>query len=89
LTPEQLEQALFQKFLDVRFQTFRTMQNAAKYWLAHMDQFLMTNKYLDFPDETSPLLKKIDQLTDIFYSALDADKNGEKVCFPHQHVYET
>ncbi|KAH8966338.1 hypothetical protein BDL97_03G020600 [Sphagnum fallax] len=82
LTPEQLEQALFQKFLDVRFQTFRTMQNAAKYWLAHMDQFLMTNKYLDFPDETSPLLKKIDQLTDIFYSALDADKNGEKVELP-------
>jgi hypothetical protein len=58
------------------------MQNAAKYWLAHMDQFLMTNKYLHSPDKTSPLLKKIDQLTDIFYSALDADKNGEKVCFP-------
>jgi RNA-dependent RNA polymerase len=87
LTPEQLEKALFKKFLKARFQTFRPMPTAANYWLAHMDRYLTLKDNPDPQDEMSLISESIDDLIEIFYRALDADKTGEEVCFPHRHMY--
>ncbi|CAK9210508.1 unnamed protein product [Sphagnum troendelagicum] len=82
LTPEQLEKALFKKFLKARFQTFRPMPTAANYWLAHMDRYLTLKDNPDPQDEMSLISESIDDLIEIFYRALDADKTGEEVQLP-------
>nr|XP_024378193.1 probable RNA-dependent RNA polymerase 3 isoform X2 [Physcomitrium patens] len=92
LTPRAAEYALFEKFLNSRFKTYKPMPLSATYWIAHMDRYL-TLKYADeYSEELELLSETILELIDIFYRALDADKTGEEVklrrglepkCYPH------
>lgn len=64
------------------------MPIAASYWTAHMDRYLTLKDEVDPPDELSLISESIEDLIDIFYRALDADKIGEEVCFQHRHIFE-
>lgn len=64
------------------------MPIAASYWTAHMDRYLTLKDEVDPPDELSLISESIEDLIDIFYRALDADKTGEEVCFQHRHIFE-
>lgn len=57
-----------------------TMPLAATYWLAHMDKYLELRDAEQPPIELGVVKKKINELIDIFYRALDAEKLGEEVC---------
>ena len=57
------------------------MPLAATFWLAHMDKYLSLRDEEQTRPELGTIKKKIDELIDIFYRALDADKSGEVVCF--------
>ena len=66
----------------------KPMPIAASYWTAHMDRYLTLKDEVDPPDELSLISESIEDLIDIFYRALDADKTGEEVCFQHRHIFE-
>lgn len=87
LTPRTLEYTLFDKFLRSRFTAYKPMPQAATYWLAHMDRYLILKDAEDLTDELDLISESIDDLIEIFYRALDADKTGEEVCFPHRHMF--
>ena len=55
------------------------MPLAATYWLAHMDQYLTMRDAVHPSIELGVVKKKIDELINIFYRALDAEKSGEVV----------
>jgi RNA-dependent RNA polymerase len=74
-------------FFSCTFFGSRPMPTAANYWLAHMDRYLTLKDNPDPQDEMSLISESIDDLIEIFYRALDADKTGEEVCFPHRHMY--
>lgn len=63
------------------------MPQAATYWLAHMDRYLILKDAEDLTDELDLISESIDDLIEIFYRALDAGKTGEEVCFPHRHMF--
>lgn len=63
------------------------MQQAATFWTAHMDRYLTLKDAEDIADVLDLISESIDDLIEIFYRALDADKTGEDVCFPHRHVF--
>lgn len=63
------------------------MQQAATFWTAHMDRYLTLKDAEDITDELDLISESIDDLIEIFYRALDADKTGEEVCFSHRHVF--
>ena len=65
----------------------KPMPNAANYWRAHMDRYLILKDEEDPQDELSVISETIEELIEIFYRALNADKSGEEVCFPHRHMY--
>uniref|UniRef100_A0A803N8V8 RNA-dependent RNA polymerase n=1 Tax=Chenopodium quinoa TaxID=63459 RepID=A0A803N8V8_CHEQI len=50
---------------------------AADWWLVYMDQLLTLGD--DRADEKVVLMKKIDQLVDLYYDALDSPKKGLKI----------
>lgn len=52
-----------------------------------MDRYLTLKDAEDITDELGLISESIDDLIEIFYRALDADKTGEEVCFPHRHVF--
>lgn len=56
-----------------------TMPLAATYWLAHMDKYLELRDAEQTPTELGVVKRKIDDLIDIFYRALDAERSGEEV----------
>lgn len=60
---------------------------AATYWKAHMDRYLTLKDEKYPPDELLSISENIEDLIEIFYRALDANKSGEEVCFPHRHMY--
>lgn len=56
------------------------MPLAASYWLAYIDQYLsLRDAVHPPPPEIGVVKKKIDELINIFYKALDAEKSGEEV----------
>jgi len=65
----------------------KPMQQAATFWMAHMDRYLALKDAEDITDELGLISESIDDLIEIFYRALDADKTGEEVCFSHRHVF--
>lgn len=87
MSPNELEVALFNKFLKARFvngNSAPTMPLAATYWLAHMDKYLELRDAEQTPTELGVVKRKIDDLIDIFYRALDAEKSGEEVELPRR-----
>ncbi|KAK9939775.1 hypothetical protein M0R45_016463 [Rubus argutus] len=87
---EDLEDVLFRSFLTTRFEPSFAMGEAADNWLAWMDWFLTLGD--GKIEEKNDVKKKILQLVDLYYAALDAPKKGVKVvvpkefkvsCFPH------
>ncbi|KAL0426980.1 UNVERIFIED_CONTAM: putative RNA-dependent RNA polymerase 3 [Sesamum latifolium] len=76
-----LERELFQLFQEARKPSF-SMATAADSWLAFMDRLLTLGD--DRASEKHSLKKKIIQLIDIYYDALDAPKSGKKVKVPKE-----
>ncbi|XP_034699033.1 probable RNA-dependent RNA polymerase 5 isoform X1 [Vitis riparia] len=76
-SPDELEHELFQLFLTTRFQTSSAIGMAADNWLVFMDRLLTLRD--DCSDEKECLKRKMLELTDIYYDALDAPKSGMKV----------
>ncbi|KAL2500917.1 putative RNA-dependent RNA polymerase 5 [Forsythia ovata] len=76
---EELEHELFRCFLKARKPSFN-MATAADSWLTFMDRLLMLGD--NSPIEKDCLKRKIIELIDIYYEALDAPKSGKKVHVP-------
>ncbi|KAJ1282153.1 hypothetical protein BS78_03G028700 [Paspalum vaginatum] len=76
-----LESQLFCEFLRARFTPSHVMGTAANCWLALMDRFLTE----DIPEsEKKDLRMKMLDLVDIYYLAVDAPKQGDKVTIPKE-----
>ncbi|KAL9224539.1 hypothetical protein vseg_000564 [Gypsophila vaccaria] len=82
-----LEHELFSLFLDTRFQPCRSASTAADSWLSYMDRMLTLGH--ECADEKIEVRKKMLQLVDIYYDALDAPKKGVKVKVPENLVPKT
>ncbi|KAL0333854.1 UNVERIFIED_CONTAM: putative RNA-dependent RNA polymerase 5, partial [Sesamum angustifolium] len=74
----ELERELFQLFQEARKPSF-SMATAADSWLTFMDRLLTLGD--DRASEKHSLKKKIIQLIDIYYDALDAPKVGKRLKF--------
>ncbi|XP_043721200.1 probable RNA-dependent RNA polymerase 5 [Telopea speciosissima] len=79
---EELERKLFQQFLDIRFQPSHAAGIAADSWLSFMDRLLVLGD--ECVEEKECLKKKMLQLIDIYYDALDAPRTGIKVEIPNE-----
>lgn len=79
---EELEDQLVQLFLTARFQPSSAAGTAAESWLTYMDR-LLTESLKDL-DERDCLKKKMLQLVDLYYDALDAPKAGTKIEVPDE-----
>ncbi|KNA06682.1 hypothetical protein SOVF_178750, partial [Spinacia oleracea] len=75
-----LEMKLFRLYRGVRCQPNYAMGIAAECWVVYMDRLLTLGD--DCADEKATLRRKIDQLIDIYYDALDAPKKGAQVEVP-------
>ncbi|KAH0916971.1 hypothetical protein HID58_024631 [Brassica napus] len=89
LSPEELEEELFNMYLKTRFHASNIVGMAADSWLTIMDQFLTLGD--ERAEEKAEMKKKMLKLIDIYYDALDAPKQGaEVVNFPDElkpHVF--
>lgn len=74
---ETLECELMRLYSVTRFHQNEAIAKAADWWLAYMDQLLTLGD--DRADEKVVLMKKIDQLVDLYYDALDSPKKGLKL----------
>ncbi|XP_019052370.1 PREDICTED: probable RNA-dependent RNA polymerase 3 isoform X1 [Nelumbo nucifera] len=77
---EELENQLFHLFLTTKFEPSKALGIAADSWLAFMDRLLTLGD--ECSSEKECLKKKMLQLVDTYYDALDAPKNGIKVEVP-------
>uniref|UniRef100_K3Y3E1 RNA-dependent RNA polymerase n=2 Tax=Setaria italica TaxID=4555 RepID=K3Y3E1_SETIT len=76
-----LERLLFREYLRARFTPSYVLGAAADCWLAFMDQLLTG----DIPKSERKMIKrKMLDLVDIYYLALDAPKSGEKITVPEE-----
>ncbi|PIN13666.1 RNA-directed RNA polymerase QDE-1 [Handroanthus impetiginosus] len=80
LSSEELEHELFRRYIEARRPSF-DMPSAANSWLAFMDRLLTLGDHR--ASEKNCLRKKIIQLIDIYYDAIDAPKSGKRVHFPN------
>ncbi|CAE5990913.1 unnamed protein product [Arabidopsis arenosa] len=80
LSPEQLEEELFNMFLKTGFSTSNVIGQAADSWLAIMDRFLTLGD--ESVKEKAEMKKKMLKLTDLYYDAIDAPKTGTEVNLP-------
>ncbi|KAI4347069.1 hypothetical protein L6164_007918 [Bauhinia variegata] len=76
----ELEEELFEQYLDNRFHPSNAKSVAADGWLAMMDRLLILGN--DCMQEKERLKKNMLRLIDIYYEALDAPKKGGKVEVP-------
>ncbi|XP_042485200.1 probable RNA-dependent RNA polymerase 5 [Macadamia integrifolia] len=81
-SPEELERELFKQFLSIRFQPSHTAGIASDSWFSFMDRLLVLGD--ECAEEKECLKKKMCQLTDIYYDALDAPKTGIEVEIPNE-----
>ncbi|KAJ4951634.1 hypothetical protein NE237_028466 [Protea cynaroides] len=81
-THEQLERELFQQFLSIRFQPSYAAGIASDSWLSFMDRLLVLGD--ECAEEKECLKKKMLQLIDIYYDALDAPKTRIEVKIPNE-----
>lgn len=86
LTSRALEYTLFDKFLKSRFTPYKPMSQAGIFWTAHMDRYLSLKDADEYSDELELISESLEELIDIFYRALDADKTGEELCL-HRHTF--
>ncbi|KAL3625438.1 hypothetical protein CASFOL_030892 [Castilleja foliolosa] len=77
----ELERQLFKLFLEARRPSFN-MATTAESWLTFMDRLLTLGD--DRATEKNNMTKKMIQLVDIYYDALDAPKSGKKVKVPKE-----
>ncbi|KAI3447029.1 hypothetical protein Pfo_003694 [Paulownia fortunei] len=77
----ELERELFQLFLEARRPSF-IMATASDSCLTYMDRLLTLGD--DRATEKHTLKRKMIQLVDIYYDALDAPKSGKKVKVPNE-----
>ncbi|CAF2156701.1 unnamed protein product [Brassica napus] len=77
LSPEELEEMLFNMYLKTRFHASNVVGMAADSWLTIMDQFLTLGD--ERAEEKAEMKKKMLKLIDIYYDALDAPKQGAEV----------
>nr|VDD35013.1 unnamed protein product [Brassica oleracea] len=77
LSPEELEEELFNMYLKTRFHASNVVGMAADSWLTIMDQFLTLGD--ERAEEKAEMKKKMLKLIDIYYDALDAPKQGAEV----------
>ncbi|CAA7013937.1 unnamed protein product [Microthlaspi erraticum] len=80
LSPEELEEELFDMFLKTRFHASNVIGMAADSWLTLMDRFLTLGD--ERGEEKAEMKKRMLRLIDIYYDALDAPKKGDKVYLP-------
>ncbi|CAA3021996.1 probable RNA-dependent RNA polymerase 3 isoform X1 [Olea europaea subsp. europaea] len=80
LSEEELEREFFRLFSQARKPSY-DMATAADSWLTNMDQLLMLSD--DSAFKKDDLRRKIIQLIDIYYDALDAPKSGKNVKVPN------
>ncbi|XP_021741422.1 probable RNA-dependent RNA polymerase 3 [Chenopodium quinoa] len=83
---ETLERELFRLYLTARFQPSKAMGIAADSWLVYMDRVLTLGD--ECADEKAALRRKMDELINIYYDALDAPKKGKKVVVPERLIPE-
>ncbi|KAK9715405.1 hypothetical protein RND81_06G162700 [Saponaria officinalis] len=83
---DKLEHELFSLFLDTRFQPSKSTGAAADSWLSYMDRMLTLGH--ECVEERSEVTKKMLELVNIYYDALDAPKKGVKVNVPKRLVPE-
>ncbi|KAK6941468.1 RNA-dependent RNA polymerase, eukaryotic-type [Dillenia turbinata] len=76
LSDSELENELFQIFLTTRFKPSNCMGIASDSWLTYIDRLLTLPAECD--EEKECLKKKMFELIDIYYDALDAPKTGLK-----------
>ncbi|XP_051113989.1 probable RNA-dependent RNA polymerase 5 [Andrographis paniculata] len=76
----ELETQLIQHFLNSMKPSF-SMAAASSSWLSFMDRLLSLRQ--DCSSEKESLKKKMKQLIDIYYDALDAPKSGKEVTVPN------
>ncbi|KFK40359.1 hypothetical protein AALP_AA3G363700 [Arabis alpina] len=84
-SPEDLEAELFKMFLKTRFDPCNVIGKAADTWLAIMDPLLTLGG--ESVKEKTERMKKLQKLIDIYYDALDAQKNGTKVSLPNNRYW--
>ncbi|XP_075489754.1 putative RNA-dependent RNA polymerase 5 [Primulina tabacum] len=77
-SPVELECELLRLFSEARRPSF-IIATAADSWLSFMDRLLT----IQCASEKDSLRRKIIQLIDIYYDALDAPKSGKKINFPN------
>ncbi|KAJ0254181.1 hypothetical protein HA466_0107220 [Hirschfeldia incana] len=77
LSPQELEEELFDMFLKARFNASNVIGVAADSWLTIMDRYLILGD--ENAKEKAEMKKKMLKLIDIYYDALDAPKIGAKV----------
>ncbi|KAF8055794.1 hypothetical protein N665_1286s0005 [Sinapis alba] len=82
LSPEELEEELFNMFLKTRFHASNVVGMAADSWLTIMDQFLTLGD--ERAEKKAEIKKKMLKLIDIYYDALDAPKQGAEVNLPDE-----
>ncbi|KAJ0239140.1 RNA-dependent RNA polymerase 4 [Hirschfeldia incana] len=84
LSPEKLEEELFNMFVKARFHSSNVIGAAADSWLTIMDQYLTLGdeRVKETAERKSKMLKTMLKAIDIYYDALDASKNGAKVDLP-------
>lgn len=51
-----------------------------------MDRYLSLKDADEYSDELELISESLEELIDIFYRALDADKTGEELCL-HRHTF--
>ncbi|KAJ1687512.1 hypothetical protein LUZ63_018902 [Rhynchospora breviuscula] len=78
---DELESWLFREFLKIRFKPSYAIGTAADCWLAYMDRVLTRN--LLGEEESKTIQTKMEQLVNIYYDALDAEKTGKQVQVPN------
>jgi len=75
-----LECMLFREYLRARFTPSYVLGAAANCWLAYMDRLLTGG----IPKSERKEIKKMLDLVDIYYLALDAAKSGNKITVPEE-----
>ncbi|KAL3820984.1 hypothetical protein ACJIZ3_006889 [Penstemon smallii] len=82
-SPAELECKLFRLFLEASKPSFN-MATACHSWLSYMDRLLTLKD--NCASEKDSLKKKMIQLIDIYYDALDAPKSGKRVKVPSRLI---
>ncbi|KAG0604472.1 hypothetical protein M758_10G174600 [Ceratodon purpureus] len=94
LSPEARENIMFNKFLKacVESASASPLKLAATYWKSHMDRLLIMKDEVrthgTVHEDQDSVYQKLEQLINLFYRAVDAEKNDDEVWIPEDLIPE-